>query len=256
MKVVILAGGLGTRLAEETIARPKPMVEIGGKPIIWHIMKMYSAHGLNDFIVCLGYKGHLLKEYFANLWLHSSDVTVSTLSSEITVHRKPMDDWRVSLIDTGELTMTGGRLRRVLPLVGDEDFCFTYGDGLSDVNIAKSIAFHRAHGKQATVTGVYPPKRFGVLELDGTSVTSFREKPHGEGGYVNGGFFVLSPKVGRLLSSDQDVWEQSPLQSLASEGNLQAYLHPGFFHAMDTQRDRNYLEELWASGRAPWKAGL
>lgn len=253
MKVVILAGGFGTRLAEETITRPKPMVEIGGKPIIWHIMKMYAAHGLQDFIICLGYKGHLIKEYFANLWLHSSDVTVSTLSSEITVHRKPADDWRVSLIDTGEPTMTGGRLRRVLPLIGDEDFCFTYGDGLSDVNVAETIAFHRAHGKQATVTGVYPPKRFGVLELDGTNVSSFREKPHGEGGFVNGGFFVLSPKVGRLLSNDEEIWEQAPLQTLASEGNLQAYLHAGFFHAMDTQRDRSYLEELWSSGKAPWK---
>lgn len=253
MKVVILAGGFGTRLAEETITRPKPMIEIGGKPIIWHIMKMYAAHGLRDFIICLGYKGHLIKEYFANLWLHSSDLTVSTLSNELTIHRKPQDDWRVSLIDTGEHTMTGGRLRRVLPLVGEEDFCFTYGDGLSDVNVSETIAFHRAHGKQATVTGVYPPKRFGVLDLNGTSVASFREKPHGEGGFVNGGFFVLSPKVGRLLARDEDVWEQAPLQTLAAEGNLQAHLHPGFFHAMDTQRDRTYLEELWSTGKAPWK---
>ncbi len=253
MKVVILAGGFGTRLAEETGTRPKPMIEIGGMPIIWHIMKMYSAHGLRDFVICLGYKGQKIKEYFANLWLHSSDITISTLSGELAVHRKPQDDWRVSLIDTGDFTMTGGRLRRVLPLLGDEDFCLTYGDGLCDVNVAETIAFHRSHGKQATVTAVYPPKRFGVLDLDGTRVANFREKPQGEGGFVSGGFFVLSPKVGRLLAGDADVWEQAPLQRLAAEDNLQAYLHSGFFHAMDTQRDRTYLEELWASGRAPWK---
>ena len=251
---MILAGGLGTRLAEETSIRPKPMVEIGGRPVLWHIMKMYAQHGLNDFIICLGYKGHLIKEYFVNYWLHASDVTVHTLSNEYKIHRRPVEDWRVSLIDTGELTMTGGRLRRVLPLLGEEDFCLTYGDGLSDVDISATIAFHKAHGKQATVTGVYPPKRFGVLDLDGTRVTSFREKPQGEGGYVSGGFFVLSPKVGRLLSSDDDVWEQSPLQALAEEGELRAYLHNGFFHPMDTQRDRTYLEELWASRKAPWQS--
>jgi glucose-1-phosphate cytidylyltransferase len=253
MKLVILAGGLGTRLVEETSTRPKPMVEIGGRPVIWHIMKMYSAHGIRDFIICLGYKGNVIKEYFVNFPLYSSDVVLHSLTGEMKVFRRPEDDWTISLIDTGELTMTGGRLRRVLPMLGDEDFCLTYGDGLSDVNISDTIAFHRKHAKQATVTGVYPPKRFGVLDLDGTRVTSFREKPQGEGGFVSGGFFVLSPKVGRLLSGDGDVWEQAPLQTLAEEGNLEAYLHPGFFHAMDTQRDRNYLEELWATGKAPWK---
>lgn len=253
MKVVILAGGLGTRLMEETSTLPKPMVEIGGKPVLWHIMKMYSAHGIRDFIICLGYKGHIIKEYFANFYLYSSDVELHTLSGEMRMFRRPDDDWRISLIDTGEMTMTGGRLRRVLPMLGEDDFCLTYGDGLSDVNISETIAFHRAHGKLATVTGVYPPKRFGVLDLDGTRVTSFREKPQGEGGYVSGGFFVLSPKVGRLLAGDGDVWEQTPLQTLAEEDNLEAYLHSGFFHAMDTQRDRTYLEGLWATGTAPWK---
>lgn len=253
MKVVILAGGLGTRLAEETTTRPKPMVEIGGMPVLWHIMKMYSAHGLRDFIICLGYRGKVIKEYFANFWLYSSDVVLHTLSGEMKVFRRPEEDWKISLIETGELTMTGGRLRRVLPLLGDDTFCLTYGDGLSDVDISETIRFHRSHGKQATVTGVYPPKRFGVLDLEGTRVASFREKPQGEGGFVNGGFFVLSPEVGRLLADDDTVWEQSPLQTLASEGNLQAYLHSGFFHAMDTQRDRTYLEELWATGVAPWK---
>ncbi len=253
MKVVILAGGLGTRLAEETSTRPKPMVEIGGRPVLWHIMKMYAAHGLREFVICLGYKGNAIKEYFANFWLYSSDVMLHTLSGEMKVFRRPEDDWTISLIDTGEQSMTGGRLRRVLPLLGDDDFCLTYGDGLSDVDIAATIAFHRSHGRQATVTGVYPPKRFGVLDLDGTRVTSFREKPQGEGGFVSGGFFVLSPKVGRLLADDGSIWEQAPLQTLAAEGNLQAYLHSGFFHAMDTQRDRTYLEELWSTGKAPWK---
>lgn len=253
MKVVILAGGLGTRLAEETSTRPKPMVEIGGRPVLWHIMKMYAAHGLREFVICLGYKGNAIKEYFANFWLYSSDVMLHTLSGEMKVFRRPEDDWTISLIDTGEQSMTGGRLRRVLPLLGDDDFCLTYGDGLSDVDIAATIAFHRSHGRQATVTGVYPPKRFGVLDLDGTRVTSFREKPQGEGGFVSGGFFVLSPKVGRLLADDGSIWEQAPLQTLAAEGNLQAYLHSGFFHAMDTQRDRTYLEELWSTEKAPWK---
>lgn len=253
MKVVILAGGLGTRLSEETGTRPKPMVEIGGMPILWHIMKMYSAHGFREFIVCLGYKGHVIKQFFADYWLHASDVTVNTLSNQLEIHRRSTDDWRISLIDTGEASGTGGRLRRVLPLIGEKDFCLTYGDGVSDVDLTGLLSFHRSHGKQATVTGVYPPKRFGILDLDGTSVTRFREKPQGEGGFVSGGFFVLSPSVGRLLSDDRDVWEEAPLQALAASGQLEAYLHGGFFHAMDTQRDRTYLEGLWAAGKAPWK---
>jgi len=253
MKAVILAGGLGTRLSEETSIRPKPMVEIGGRPILWHIMKMYAAAGVTEFVICLGYKGHLIKEYFANYAMHMSDMTIDILSKTVTVHRNEAEDWRISLIDTGEHSRTGGRLKRVLPLMGDGPFCMTYGDGVSDLEIAATLAFHRAHGRLATVTAVYPPKRFGMLEMQGSRVLAFREKPQGEGGFINGGFFVLSPQVGRYLADDLTVWEQAPLQSLAADGELQAFLHTGFFQPMDTMRDKTYLEELWASGQAPWK---
>lgn len=253
MKAVILAGGLGTRLSEETQLRPKPMVEIGGRPILWHIMKMYAAAGVTEFVICLGYKGHMIKEYFANYAMHMSDMTIDILTKSITVHRNEAEDWRISLIDTGERSMTGGRLRRVLPLLGEGPFCMTYGDGVSDLDIAATLEFHRQHGRLATVTAVYPPKRFGVLEMAGSRVLAFREKPQGEGGFINGGFFVLSPDVGRYLVDDMTVWEQAPLQSLAADGELQAFLHTGFFQPMDTMRDRTYLEELWASGQAPWK---
>ncbi|RTL61526.1 MAG: glucose-1-phosphate cytidylyltransferase [Pseudonocardiaceae bacterium] len=254
MKAVILAGGLGTRLSEETAIRPKPMVEIGGKPIIWHIMKLYAAQGIIDFVVCLGYKGYIIKEYFANYALHMSDVTVDLRSRDIEIHRNDSENWRVSLIDTGENTMTGGRLKRVLPYVEDDDaFCLTYGDGVSDVAIAKSIAFHHAHGGLATVTATYPPKRFGQLELDGNHVINFKEKPDGEGGFINGGFFVLSPKIGDYIEDDSSIWEREPLEALSRDRQLHAFRHDGFWQPMDTLRDKTYLEELWASGKAPWK---
>ncbi|MBX9752686.1 MAG: glucose-1-phosphate cytidylyltransferase [Roseococcus sp.] len=253
MIAVILAGGLGTRLSEETTVKPKPLVEIGGRPVIWHIMKMYAAHGITDFIVCLGYKGHLIKEFFANYTLHMSDVTIDLAAKSVTTHRNEAEDWRVTLIDTGETTMTGGRLARVLDRIQDDTFCLTYGDGVADVDIGASIRFHRAHGGLATVTAVYPPRRFGILELEGDRVTSFREKPRGEGGLINGGFFVLSPQVGRYLDGDATVWEQEPLQRLVAEGQLHAFRHEGFFQPMDTLRDRTYLEQLWASGNPPWK---
>jgi len=254
MQAVILAGGLGTRLSEETTLKPKPLVEIGGRPVLWHIMKIYAAHGIKDFIICLGYKGHLIKEFFANYTLHMSDVTFDLGARQMHTHRNEAEDWRVTLIDTGEVTQTGGRLKRVLPLIKGDCFCLTYGDGVSDVDISAGIAFHRAHGKLGTVTAVYPPRRFGILELEGDKVTSFREKPRGEGGFINGGFFVLSPKVGDLIEGDATVWEQAPLQNLASSGQLRAFRHEGFFHPMDTLRDRTYLEELWASGAPPWKS--
>ncbi|WNJ94043.1 glucose-1-phosphate cytidylyltransferase [Bosea sp. 685] len=253
MQAVILAGGLGTRLSEETLVKPKPLVEIGGRPILWHIMKMYAAHGVTDFIVCLGYKGHLIKEFFANYTLHMSDVTFDLAAHSMTTHRNEAEDWRVTLIDTGEATMTGGRLARVLDLIEGDAFCLTYGDGVSDVNIGESIRFHRKHGKLATVTAVYPPLRFGILDLEGDRVMSFREKPKGEGGFINGGFFVLSPLVGRLIAGDSTVWEQEPLERLAADGDLHAFRHEGFFQPMDTIRDRTYLEQLWASGSPPWK---
>lgn len=253
MIAVILAGGLGTRLSEETTVKPKPLVEIGGRPVIWHIMKMYAAHGITDFIVCLGYKGHLIKEFFANYTLHMSDVTIDLAAKSVTTHRNEAEDWRVTLIDTGETTMTGGRLARVLDRIQDDTFCLTYGDGVADVDIGASIRFHRAHGGLATVTAVYPPRRFGILELEGDRVTSFREKPRGEGGLINGGFFVLSPQVDRYLDGDATVWEQEPLQRLVAEGQLHAFRHEGFFQPMDTLRDRTYLEQLWASGNPPWK---
>ncbi|GAB4389230.1 glucose-1-phosphate cytidylyltransferase [Albidovulum sp.] len=254
MKCVILAGGFGTRLSEETVRIPKPMVEIGGHPILWHIMKIYSAHGIRDFIICLGYRGYVIKEYFANYYLHSSDVTFDLASGRMEVHRTGGDDWRVTLVDTGAESMTGGRLRRVLPfLEGEEAFCLTYGDGVGDVDITALIAFHRAHGRLATVTAVPPPRRFGQLRLEGDVVTDFSEKPVGDGGVINGGFFVLSPRVGRYLDGDATIWEQAPLKRLSQDGELRAFAHRGFWQPMDTIRERQELEALWASGRAPWK---
>lgn len=253
MKAVILAGGLGTRIAEETSSRPKPMVEIGGKPILWHIMKAYSAHGVNDFIVCCGYKGYMIKEYFANYFLHMSDVTLDIAANSMEVHQKYAEPWKITLIDTGENTMTGGRLKRVGDHLSSEDFCFTYGDGLSNIDIGKLIAFHKSHGKLATLSATQPPGRFGALDLQGDKVLSFIEKPHGDNAYINGGFFVLSPKVLALLENDSTVWERKPLEILASSGELRAFVHDGFWQPMDTLRDKQYLDELWLSGNAPWK---
>ena len=254
MKAIILAGGLGTRLSEETGLKPKPLVEIGGKPILWHIMKMYSAHGIDDFIVCLGYKGHMIKEFFANYTLHMSDITFDVAHSRMTTHRNEAENWRVTLIDTGEATMTGGRLGRVIGIVGgDESFCLTYGDGVSDVDIGETIRFHKSHGKLATVSAMLPPRRFGILEIEGERVMRFTEKPKADGSHINGGFFVLSPKVSTYLGDDSTVWEEAPLQGLAADGELHAFRHDGFFQPMDTVRDKAYLEELWASGEAPWK---
>ncbi len=254
MKAVILAGGLGTRLSEETLIRPKPMVEIGGKPILWHIMKMYSHHGVNDFIICCGYKGYLIKEYFANYFLHMSDVTFDMRSNRMEVHQKRAEPWTVTLVDTGDDSMTGGRLRRVADYVRrDEAFCFTYGDGVSDVDISASIEFHLGHGKAATMTATYPPGRFGALDIRELQVRRFMEKPRGDGAMINGGFFVLSPRVLDYLVDDTTVWEQQPLQALASEGQLMAHEHHGFWQPMDTLRDRTYLEGLWSAGAAPWK---
>jgi len=253
MKAVILAGGLGTRLSEETQIKPKPMVEIGGKPILWHIMKIYSHYGVNDFIVCLGYKGYVIKEYFANYFLHSSDVTFDLVENRMETHRRTGEPWRVTLIDTGESTQTGGRLKRVRSYLGDEDFCFTYGDGLSDVRVDRLIESHRSHGTLATVTAVQPPGRWGMLETTGRRVVGFREKPAGDGGWVNGGFFVLSPKVIDYIDGDETVWERTPLERLAEERQLSAYAHDGFWQPMDHLRDKHHLETLWASGKAPWK---
>lgn len=255
MKAVILAGGLGTRISEETHLKPKPMIEVGGKPILWHIMKMYSHHGIQDFVICCGYKGYLIKEYFANYFLHMSDVTFDMSKNSMEVHHRNAEPWRVTLVDTGDDTMTGGRLRRVQSYLEQEsEFCFTYGDGVSDVNIRQLIEFHRKHGKLASLTAVYPPGRFGALDLDSNSqVQSFVEKPKGDGGMVNGGFFVLSPKVIDLIDDDQCIWERKPLETLATQGNLLAYQHTGFWQPMDTLRDKNLLEELWLSGKAPWK---
>ena len=254
MKAVILAGGLGTRLSEETVLRPKPMVEIGGKPILWHIMKMYSAHGIDEFVICLGYKGYVIKEYFANYHLHTADVTYDLAENTMEIHRSASEPWRVTLVETGDATMTGGRLQRVLPYVGDETFCFTYGDGLSDQDLGALVDEHRAGGKLATVTAVQPPGRFGALELDdeGTEVTGFREKPRGDGAWINGGFFVLEPEVGRYLDGDPTIFEQAPMRGLAEDGQLRAHRHTGFWLAMDTVRDRNVMQELWDSGEAPW----
>lgn len=254
MKAVILAGGLGTRLSEETSTRPKPMVEIGGKPILWHIMKMYSSYGINDFIICCGYKGYVIKEYFANYFLHQSDVTFNMSENRMEVHEKRAEPWKVTLVDTGDDSMTGGRLGRVAEYIKDEEaFCFTYGDGVGDIDIAKSIEFHKSHGKQATLTATYPPGRFGALDIKAGQVNSFKEKPKGDGAMINGGFFVLSPKVLERISGDDCVWEQEPLMSLADDGQLMAFEHEGFWQPMDTLRDKNHLESLWQSGKAPWK---
>ena len=254
MKAVILAGGMGTRISEESALRPKPMIEIGGKPILWHIMKMYSAHGVNDFIICLGYKGYLIKEWFANYALHTSDVTFDLAQGSVAVHHRTTEPWRVTLVDTGEATMTGGRLARVRHhLQGEEAFCFTYGDGVSDVDISALIRFHRSHGRKATITAVQPPGRYGALLMDGDQVLSFVEKPQGDGGWINGGFFVLDPSVTELIDGDATSWEDTPMRRLAAEGNMRAFRHPGFWQPMDTLRDRNQLEQLWATGRAPWR---
>jgi glucose-1-phosphate cytidylyltransferase len=253
MKVVILAGGLGTRIGEETHLRPKPMIEIGGKPILWHIMKIYAAHGFCDFIVCCGYKSYVIKEYFANYFLHMSDITFDIAHNRMDVHHNYAEPWRVTLVDTGEETMTGGRIKRVRRYLDDEAFCMTYGDGVSDVNITELVAFHRAHGTLATVTAVQPPGRFGCLEMDDHLVKSFQEKPPGDSTWISGGYFVLSPRVCDYIDSDSTVWEREPLSRLAAESNLVGYTHHGFWQCMDTQRDRIHLEELWSSGRAPWK---
>ncbi|MCD2164709.1 glucose-1-phosphate cytidylyltransferase [Comamonas koreensis] len=255
MKAVILAGGLGTRLSEETGTRPKPMVEIGGKPILWHIMKMYSSHGINDFIICCGYKGYMIKEYFANYFLHTSDVTFNMRDNSMQVHDKRAEDWNVTLVDTGETSMTGGRLRRVADYVRHEDaFCFTYGDGVGDMDISATIAFHKRHGKDATLTATYPPGRFGALDISNGQVLNFKEKPKGDGAMINGGFFVLSPKVLDRLNADSAVWEQEPLMGLANDGQLMAFEHAGFWQPMDTLHDKNLLEKLWQNGAAPWKS--
>jgi glucose-1-phosphate cytidylyltransferase len=254
MKLIILAGGLGTRLSEETDLKPKPMIEIGGKPMLWHIMKMYSAHGINDFIVCCGYKGYVIKEYFNNYFLHQSDVTFSMSTNKMEVHQKRAEPWTITLVDTGEESMTGGRLGRVSEYVKDEEaFCFTYGDGLSDINITKLIDFHKEHGKDATLAATYPPGRFGALDIYEKQVRRFVEKPRGDGALINGGFFVLSPKVLTRITSDCTTWEQEPLKGLAEDGNLMAYTHEGFWQPMDTLRDKVYLQELWDKGIAPWK---
>jgi glucose-1-phosphate cytidylyltransferase len=254
MKAVILAGGLGTRISEETHLKPKPMIEIGGKPILWHILKLYSAHGVNDFIICCGYKGYVIKEYFANYFLHMSDVTFDLSDNRMVVHQRKAEPWRVTLVDTGDETLTGGRLKRVADYIRDEKaFCFTYGDGLSNVDIRASIDFHERHGKMATVTAVLPPGRYGAIERRGDRVSRFVEKPRGDGGLINGGFFVLSPKCLDLIEGDSTSWEGKPLTDLAEMGEMMAFEHQGFWQPMDTLRDKNLLEELWASGRAPWK---
>ncbi len=254
MKAVILAGGLGTRISEETDTKPKPMVEIGGKPILWHIMKIYSAHGVNDFVICCGYKGYQIKKYFANYFLYMSDVTFDMSKNTMEVHQRSAEPWRVTLVDTGEATMTGGRIKRVAEHIqGDDAFCLTYGDGVSDVNITELIAFHKAQGVQATLTATLPPGRFGALEFNGPKVARFMEKPKGDGAMINGGFFVLSPKVLERITGDETIWERAPLETLATDGQLAAFQHTGFWQPMDTLRDRVFLEELWASGSAPWK---
>jgi glucose-1-phosphate cytidylyltransferase len=254
MKAVILAGGLGTRISEETHLKPKPMIEIGGRPILWHIMKVYSAHGVNDFVICCGYKGYVIKEYFANYFLHMSDVTFDMANNQMEVHQRNAEPWKVTLVDTGDNTLTGGRLKRIAPYVeGEEAFCFTYGDGVADVDISGVIAFHQQHGRWATVTAVRPPGRYGALQLEDLQVSGFTEKPPGDGGLINGGFFVLSPKCLDLIEGDVTSWEGEPLTNLASKGELMAFEHGGFWQPMDTLRDKNHLEELWHSGNAPWK---
>jgi glucose-1-phosphate cytidylyltransferase len=254
MKAVILAGGLGTRLSEETSVRPKPMVEIGGKPILWHIMKSYSTHGINDFVICCGYKGYVIKEFFANYFLHTSDVTFDMQANSMEVHARNAEPWRVTVVDTGDDSMTGGRLKRVKKFVESEEaFCFTYGDGVSDVDVAASIAFHRQHGKLATMTAVQPPGRFGAIEIDGSRIVRFKEKPQGDGNWINGGFFVLSPKVIDYIAEDATIWEKEPMESLAHDNQIDAFFHAGFWQPMDTLRDKIHLEDLWQSGKAPWK---
>jgi len=253
MKVVILAGGLGTRISEETHLKPKPMIEIGGKPILWHIMKIYSAHGINDFIICLGYKGYLIKEYFANYYLHMSDVTFNMGDNSVEIHQNLAEPWKVTLVDTGEETMTGGRLKRIANYLDNEDFCFTYGDGVADVNISELIKFHKEQGTRATVTAVQPPGRFGTLNIKGNKIDVFQEKPKGDGAWINGGFFVLSPSVIDYIDNDQTHWERAPLERLAKEGELSSYLHQGFWQPMDTLRDKVKLDELWNGGNAPWR---
>ena len=253
MKAVILAGGLGTRISEESHLRPKPMIEIGSKPLLWHIMKIYSAHGVNDFIICLGYKGYMIKEYFANYYLHASDVTFDLVNNKMDIHQNSTEPWRVTLIDTGDDTMTGGRLKKVQAYLDNEDFCFTYGDGVSNVNIRELIAFHKERGTLATLTAVQPPGRFGALNMEQHKIVRFEEKPRGDSGWVNGGFFVLSPRVLDYIEGDETVWERGPMERLAKDGNFSAFVHRGFWQPMDTLRDKNLLEELWQSGKAPWK---
>jgi glucose-1-phosphate cytidylyltransferase len=254
MKAVILAGGLGTRISEETNLKPKPMVEIGGLPILWHVMKIYSAFGINDFVICVGYKGYVIKEYFANYFLHRSDITFDMKHNRMEVHEKHAEPWRVTIIDTGEKTMTGGRLRRVREYVGDGSFCFTYGDGVANIDISLLLAFHKRQKTRATLTGVQPPGRFGALDISGDQkISTFKEKPMGDGSWVNGGFFVLEPDVFELLRGDDDIWEKGPLESLANSGQLSVYKHSGFWQPMDTLRDRILLETLWTEGRAPWR---
>jgi glucose-1-phosphate cytidylyltransferase len=254
MKAVILAGGLGTRISEESSTRPKPMVEIGGQPVLWHILKSYSAHNINDFVICCGYKGYVIKEYFANYFLHRSDVTFDIQNNSMEVHERHAEPWRVTLVDTGETTMTGGRLKRVREYIQNEEaFCFTYGDGVSNIDITATLAFHKQHGKQATVTAVMPAGRYGALQIEGTQVQSFMEKPQGDGKFINGGFFVLNAKVLDLIDNDATTWEQEPLEQLARQGELQAWKHEGFWQPMDTLRDKNMLDALWNSGKAPWK---
>lgn len=253
MKAVILAGGLGTRISEETSVRPKPMIEIGGKPILWHIMKLYSAHNIHNFIICLGYKGYVIKEYFANYFLHMSDVTLDITNNKIEIHQNNAEPWLITLVETGERTMTGGRIKRIANHLGNEDFCLTYGDGVSDVNISELISFHKKQKTLATLTAIQPPGRFGSLLMEGDKITGFKEKPQGDGGWINGGFFVLSPKVIDYIEGDDTIWEKHPLERLAEEDQLSSFNHDGFWHPMDTLRDKNYLEELWESDKAPWK---
>lgn len=254
MKAVILAGGLGSRISEETTIKPKPMIEIGGKPILWHIMKIYSHYGINDFVICCGYKGYVIKEYFANYFLHMSDVTFDMSTNQMQVHQRNAEPWKVTLVDTGENSMTGGRLRRVKEYLKDEEmFCFTYGDGVADIDIAQLLEFHKAQGVDATLTATYPPGRFGALDIQNNMVNAFQEKPKGDGGMINGGFFVLSPRVIDLIDGDATIWEREPLEKLATSGQLAAFSHEGFWQPMDTLRDKIHLEELWQSGKAPWK---
>jgi glucose-1-phosphate cytidylyltransferase len=254
MKAVILAGGLGTRISEESYLKPKPMIEIGGKPLLWHIMKMYSHYGINDFIICLGYKGYVIKEYFSNYFLHMSDVTFSMCDNSTEIHQKFAEPWKITLVDTGNQTMTGGRLKRVLPYIGNETFCFTYGDAVSDINIMDLIIRHKSSGLTATITSIQPPGRFGALRIEGDLVLDFQEKPAGDNAWINGGFFVLEPSVIELIEGDETVWEQEPLRALAAAGQLTAFKHEGFWQSMDTLREKNLLESLWQSGNAPWKS--